>query len=309
MKTFKEIIEDICKELDIKVTIASKGWMIILEKDNQVRYILGNKFDLNTYAVGSIFDDKYATYQMLLNLNIPVAHHEIMFAPSNEMDFAIDCNSLDYAYDFFERNNRNIVIKANNGSQGKSVYHVTDKDEIKNILDKLFISNYSISLCPFYNIKSEYRIIMLDGKPELTYKKIKPIIVGNGKDTIKELLTKLNPHFFVENEVINNELNTVLKEDEVYEYNWQFNLSGGATMTMDIPKDIKKNVESLAITVSKKINLKFASVDVIELDDDSFMILEINCGVATSHFNQCVADGEKITKEIYKKAIIKMFDL
>ena len=38
------------KELNIKMTIASKGWMLILQKDNQSRYILGNihDFDVNS---------------------------------------------------------------------------------------------------------------------------------------------------------------------------------------------------------------------------------------------------------------------
>ena len=57
------IVKEICDELNIKMTITSKDWMTILEKDNQKRFLLGTKFDLNSYALGSIFDDKYATYE------------------------------------------------------------------------------------------------------------------------------------------------------------------------------------------------------------------------------------------------------
>ncbi|MBQ6841115.1 MAG: hypothetical protein IJO63_03250 [Bacilli bacterium] len=309
MNTFKDIIKDICDELNIKMTIASKGWMIILEKDNQTRYILGNKFDLNTYALGKTFDDKYATYEMLKNLNLPVTYHEILFSPSNQSEFALDCNSYEYAYNFFERNNCNIVIKANEGGQGKNVFHITSREDIKTTLDELFISNYSVSLCPYYDIKSEYRVIMLDGTPELIYKKIKPIIVGDGQSTVKELLLKLNQHYFEDNTNFKIDESKVLENGEIFEYNWQFNLSNGATMTMDIDSNVKEKVLSIAKTVTNKTNLRFASVDVIELYDGTFMILEINCGVATHHFSNTISNGYQITKNIYKKAIIKMFNL
>ena len=308
MDDFKQIVKEICEELDIKMSIASKDWMIILEKDDQKRFLLGTKFDLNTYALGNIFDDKYATYEMLKHIDVPVIEHQILFAPDNRNEFALSDNTYECAYRYFEKHNHNIVIKVNNGAQGKGVYHVTLKDDIKKILDELFVTNYSLSICPYYNIKSEYRVIMLDKKPELIYKKIKPVVIGDGNKTIKELLYQLNSHFF-DNKEDDEMGRKILKKGEKYEYNWQFNLSNGASMTMDIDETTKNKVLSIANDVVSKIDLKFASVDVIELEDGSFLILEINSGVATKHFREIHPNGYEITKKIYKKAIIKMFNL
>ena len=44
---FHELIEEISKELNVKYTYLSKDWIIRLVKDNIVKYLAGNKFDLN----------------------------------------------------------------------------------------------------------------------------------------------------------------------------------------------------------------------------------------------------------------------
>ncbi|MBE6155258.1 MAG: hypothetical protein E7164_00685 [Firmicutes bacterium] len=310
MDDFKHIVKEICDELNINMQMASKDWMIILEKNGIRKFLLGTKFDLNSYALGSIFDDKYATYEMLKNLNLPVIEHEILFSPRNKCEFALGSNLYSDALTFFEKNNQNIVIKVNNGHQGKGVYHVTNEKDIKIILDCLFVNNYSLSLCPYYDIKSEYRVIMLDDYPELIYKKIKPIIIGDGQSTVKQLLQKLNQSFTYNKDVFSEkEYSRVLDKGEVFEYNWQFNLSNGASMTMEIDKSVKNDVLNLAVCVAKKCGLRFASVDIIELHDGSLMVLEINCGVATKHFREIHPNGYEIAKNIYKKAIMKMFNL
>lgn len=307
MNDFKQIIKEICEELDIKMTIASKDWMTILEKDGQKRFLLGTKFDLNSYALGSVFDDKYATYEMLKYSQIPAAEHQIIFRPSNQSDFAKNSNTYEFAYEYLESHHNNIIIKVNDGAQGKGVYQVRSREEVKNILDHLFVANYSLSLCPYYDIKSEYRVIMLDKEAELIYKKIKPVVIGDGQSTISELLNKLNNHFFIDKD--NFKLDRVLAKNEKYEYNWQFNLSKGATMTAELETDERENVLKLANQVVQNINLRFASVDIIELQTGEFMVLEINCGVATKHFREIHPNGYEITKNIYKKAIMKMFNL
>jgi len=76
---YERIIKEICNELNIKYTYLSKNWIIRLEKDNIIKYLSGNKFDLNGHALGNLIDDKYAFYDTLKNLNIPVCEHKIFY--------------------------------------------------------------------------------------------------------------------------------------------------------------------------------------------------------------------------------------
>ena len=106
----------------------------------------------------------------------------------------------------------------------------------------------------------------------------------------------------------NSSLNRILKENEVYEYNWQFNLSKGAMPFLEVEKNIQQQVENLARKAAEKVNVQFASIDVIELESGELLVLEINSGVMLKNFMEIVPKGREIAKDIYKKAIEEMFD-
>ena len=300
---FHKLVEEISKELNIKCTYLSKDWLIKLEKDNQTKYIAGNKFDLNGHAIGLIMDDKYAFYDTLNNLKIPVCKHHIFYRPDNNYPYAKNCNSYEEIYKCFDKYHNDIVLKVNNGSLGTDVYHIKDKNNLTKTLDKLFQENYSLSICPYYDIKNEYRVIVLDNKVKLVYKKIKPIIIGDGIRTIQELLIDFNPYYFKDK----NLSNKVLKKDEVYTYDWRFNLSKGAICTDNIDESLKNKLRKLALTVTKKVGITFASIDIIELKNNEFLVLEANSGVTILKATHFLKNGYEIAKEIYKEAIIKLF--
>ena len=217
---FKEIIKEICTEDNIKYKFLSKDWVIMLEKDGKTRFISGYKFDLNSHGIGLIADDKYALYEVLKSKNIPVIEHKIVYNKMNNLDYAIGCNTYEYVKEYFEKNNNNIVIKPNDGTCGKNVFNVTDVNEIDIVLDKIFLKNYSISMCPFYKIKHEYRAIMLDGENKLLYTKYLPIVTGDGNKTIRQLLLDFNYDYFID-KLEDSKYDKVLPKNKTFEYNWK----------------------------------------------------------------------------------------
>lgn len=306
MKEFHKLIKEICDENKIKCSILSKDWIIMLEKDNKTRFISGYKFDLNWHGLGNVFDDKFATYEVLKNKNIPIIEHKIVFEASNKNDYAVNSNSYDIVVKYFNENKQNIVLKANDSTCGNSVFHITDIKEISNILDTLFQKSFSISLCPFYKIKTEYRLIILNNKCVLAYGKRKPVVIGDGKKTICELLREFNSYFF-ENKLSDNKYSKILEKDEIYEYSWQFNLSKGA-ICYPIEDDV---LNQRLIEFSKKItaciDLEFCSLDIIENIKNEFFVMEINSGVMMKNYINIIPNGKTIAKKIYKDAILAMF--
>ena len=139
-----EFLDEICNELNIKYEYLSKDWVIKLKKDNKTRFITGYKFDLNNHALGNIFDDKYALYEVLKNENIPIIEHNILYSNENQSHYAIDCNDISIIKKYFKSHNSKIVIKSNTGNSGKEVYLINNVDDIEPILNELFINNYSI---------------------------------------------------------------------------------------------------------------------------------------------------------------------
>ena len=298
------IIEEVCKELDIEVNEYSQGFFKQLKKDNKIRNIIMYKFDLNSIASCMIADDKYSAYEVLKSNNIPVIEHNIFFNPSTRFDYS-KSSDLDDIKKIFDEYGSKLVIKANDSSQGKEVFLVKNKDDIKEVLQDIFSrNNNSVSVCPFEEIKNEYRVIVLDNECLFCYKKERPTIIGNGKKSIRDFIIELN----IENP--DNMLNYdyIPEVGENVELNWKFNLSGGA-----IPQSIddinKKNIiEKIALSAAKAINIKFSTVDIIETKSGEFKVIEINATVCMNKFTEKYENGYEISKNIYKKAILKMFE-
>lgn len=302
---FNKIIKEICEEKEISYKLLSRDWITMLEKDGKTRFISGFQFDLNNHAFGSVMDDKFALYEVLKAKNIPVAEHHILFKTSNTNDYATGYNNIQLVKDYWKKH-KEIVIKANNGSCGTGVFKVEKEEDVEIVLNKLLEKNHSISYCPYYKIKSEYRMIVLDGEVLLMYKKNKPEVVGNGKDTIKDLLLTLNKSYF-KDKLEEDKYNRVLEVGEHFEYDWKFNLSRGATASTDIDRNTKKILIELKNKICQEFRIGFASIDIIETDK-GFFVLELNSGVMTENIIEQLENGKEIVKNIYSAAIDKMFE-
>lgn len=303
---FKEIIKEICIEDNIKYKFLSKDWVIMLEKDGKTRFISGYKFDLNSHGIGLIADDKYALYEVLKSKNIPVIEHKIVYNKMNNLDYAIGCNTYEYVKDYFLKNNNNIVIKPNDGTCGKNVFNVTDVNEIDIVLDKIFLKNYSISMCPFYKIKHEYRAIMLDGENMLLYAKYLPIVTGDGNKTIRQLLLDFNYDYFID-KLEDSKYDKVLPKNKTFEYNWKFNLSQGSIAKKLNDKLLQDRLIKIAKQVCKEINLKFGSIDIIETTNNELLVLEVNSGVMLENYIRLNPNEYIYAKDIYRNAIKNLF--
>lgn len=309
MKNLQRIIKQIALENDLSYEVLSCDLVIKLTKGNKIRYINGYKFGLNSHSLGLILDDKYATYELLNSLGISVCKHHILFRPTNHNSYAKNYNSFDYCYDLFLKYNKNVILKVNNGTCGDGVYHITTKKELKKVYNHLLKYNFSISLCPYYDIKNEYRVILLNNEIKIMYGKINPVVIGNGKDKLIDLLKDFNINYFgyKANLKKNINYNKVLKKDEKFIYDFKYNLSKGSIITEDIDKKTKSIISKMAKDVSKKINLGFGSIDIIKTNDDKYYVLEINSGVMIENYIKLTSDGFKKAKKVYEEAVLEMF--
>ena len=296
MEEFNKLIQSIGEELNIKVTLLSDNWLTILERDNEIHYIQGYKFDLNNHGLGNIIDDKGLFYDLLIYKNLPIIEHHVIFKNYNKEE----------VLEYFNSHNREIVIKGNIGTCGKEVYKVNNEKDLFEKIDYLFQSQFSISLCPYYDIVNEYRVIVLNNTPRVVYGKIRPIVVGNGKSSLRELANSFNPLYYKGDKLLKLD-NYIPKENEEVVLNFQFNLSNGALMFLDIEPFLKKELEDLAIKVSKEVNLTFGSIDIIKTRDNKLLIMEANSGVMMNSFIKQHENGYEIAKNIYKDAISLMF--
>ena len=297
MEEFNNLLKIICNELNIKLTIFPDGWLKILEKDNKIHYISGYRFDNNNYAIGEIMNDKGLFNDLLNYKGIPTVKQKIIFNNYDKNEIM----------EYFNNHDNEIIVKGNTSNAGRDVFKVNDLNNLFIVINKLLQKEYSISLSPFYKIKNEYRVIVLNNEVRLVFGKIKPFIIGNGVNTFKELVLENNDYYKDNLDNFNN-LDYIPKLNEKIELDFKFNLSKGGKVFTDIPNDLKDKIRSLALNTAKTLNISFASIDVILTDLNELLILEANTGVTLNNFLKQNNDYYDIVYNIYKDAIKLMFD-
>jgi len=296
-KQFNRIIKQICQEKNIQYEELSDDWIIKLKKDNKNKFLVGYKFDLNTQATSEICNDKFALYAVLESEGIQAIKHNIIFK-----------NEESKLNKYFNEYNNNVVLKPNNGTCGNNVLHICDFNKLKDEYNRLINKCYSVDICPFYNIENEYRIIYLPNK-QYIYKKIKPIITGDGIHTVRELLIDFNKEYFSKEENLKNEnvsADYIPASGEIIEYEWRFNLSKGAKISNVDDKE-KEILIEIVRKIVEVIGVKFVSIDIVKLTNNQYMVMEINSGVMMENLIKLQENGEQIAKDLYGEAIDLMF--
>ena len=297
MRIFNELIKKIGDDLGIKVSFISDNWVTILEKNGETHCIQGYKFDLNNHGIGNIIDDKGLFFDLLKHKNIPIIEHFIIFKDYNKEE----------VLNYFKKNNNILVIKGNIGTCGEQVFKVSDETNLFKTIDNLFLSQFSISLCPFYDIKNEYRVILLNKKPRIVYGKIRPSIIGDGIKSIRELAIEFNDYY--RDKKIDNEDYVPLNGEEIL-LNFKFNLSMGSKMFVNIDLSLSKELEGLAFKAIEGLDVNFCSVDIIQTVDNELLIMEANSGIMMDNYIRFMGnEGYNVAYNLYKDAVKLMFKM
>lgn len=308
-RIFHVLMRELCREMDIKMEKLSNDRILQLTKDGKVRHIDGNRFDINPQAGGRIASNKYDTYEVLKSQNVPIITHLLVHSPTRRPK-KIDNNGIWPSIISFFRENGILVVKANTGSEGKEVFLCQTQKELEIAVHKLLGKKMSISICPYYDIETEYRCFYLNGKIYMIYGKVKPYVVGDGVSHLKTLIEKLNlPNRKVARDnIAQMDLDYTPKEGEKVLLSWKHNLSGGATpVILENSSELYRRIEKIAIMAGKAINMNFATIDIIHTKDDELYVMEINSGICTARFVEKVEGGYDLVKDIYREAVKFLF--
>lgn len=304
---FKEIVEEILNEEGIEWKKLSFGWLYKVQKDDKIKYIKQNMFSINEIVPFQIASDKYATFEILRENNVNTIEYSMIFNPDKRYSY-IDTNISEKIINCFNMYNKKVVVKPNDGNSGYHVYKCTNIKEIENAIQIIFKDRYSLSICPYYDIEAEYRVVYLSGECLLVFGKYKPVVIGNGKDTVEKLMKYTKMDDFIKN-IPYKKLKYVPKYNEKFEISWKHNLCEGARIKIVEDEILKERIMNLAKQAANAIDIDFATIDIAHIaDSDELKVLEINSTVCLDKFKDQVQGGMEIVKNIYKKAINKMFE-
>ena len=264
---------------------------------------------------------------VLLCGNKPLVHQLLIKVPGYKapayQEFRIE--TLHDAIDFMYRTPSQCVVKpANDTGAG---FGVTTGIETESALCKAAISAsvFSRNLMIEESITGKsYRLLILNGKLIHAVRRDPPIVVGNGKKTIRQLIVAKNERRMSSSEILalypiqidqdckqtlahaKMKLKTVPNDGDIIKVKYVVN-QNAAEQNIEVTSTVHPFIEETAIESTKKLGLVLAGVDVITedislpLDASGGVINEIN-GNPGLHHHYLTSATEKpnIAEELIK---------
>jgi glutathione synthase/RimK-type ligase-like ATP-grasp enzyme len=159
-----EFVRAAAERYGIRCTSMSDDWVLRLERDLQLGWVLGYQFDLNTAAASGIAQDKVATHLALREAGVPSVEHVLLRSLQGE-PFPAEKLAEMFSGPF--------VIKPLDGTGGRDVMWVKDVSAAEKVIAKSQELTWAAS--PLLEITAEYRVIMLDGTSIVIYEKTQPV--------------------------------------------------------------------------------------------------------------------------------------
>jgi len=296
----------------LEVRTHSHDWIVELTRAGRVHHVFGYDLGLNSSTTHRLCNDKAATYDVLNTHGIAAIPHALFLHPRWLDYVALDGNWA-RMLDTFAHCNDDAVVKDNEGTGGREVLRATSVRELEQAATAIFETARSLAISPYVDIQVELRFVLLEGAPLLAYAKDRPVVVGDGKRTIGELIAALALPPGVDREILVeiapiHPAAHVPALEEVISVQWRHNLGkGGRPRILDVADPGIADAMDLARAAAARTNLRFGSVDIAIVDTDP-QVLEINSGVMLEHLAEATGDGAALTDRIYHAVLDRVFD-
>ena len=303
------IVQEICSEKDIHCTSFSHNWILKLTKDDRSGIIFGYNFGLNSSSSAALCKDKCAASEVLAHSRIPHIPHHLFVSPDDAHQIE-QTGSWEKLYRLLEEYGA-AVCKPNEGAGGDSVWKVRTQFELEKAAQEIFRPFRAMALSPYFEIKTEYRAVVLDGEVKLIYAKQLPTVTGDGKSSLFDLLLayRKNNRLVSNLEFSPQELNRIPAAGEECRLSWKFNLAQGARPAVLEMSSIHYPIlAGLARNAAQALAMRFCSVDIADTES-GYRVMEVNSGVMMECFALFSEDNYRAAKGIYEEAILLMLNL
>ena len=307
------IIKDaLCYGVDYKI-INNRSYDCFVEfnKNGHKEYVIGGtRTNKDNFILPYITDDKYFAKDLMQKSGINVPKGIIINSNQDELE-------KEKIYSRFYNTPCVVKPRTTNGGTGITVFsNSVDKNTLKRAINHAFKFDHNIMIEEYIK-GNEYRFIVINGKCINVAFRRSASVVGNGKNTIQELIEAKDKepwHFLLRNRMKIDEplkmflayqnlsLDYIPKEGERIYLRENSNCSTGGesiNVTDQIPSKFKKIAEKAA----KVFKAKVCGVDIIinDLTKDNYAIIEINDDPGYD-INECPYEGKevKIGLEILK---------
>jgi glutathione synthase/RimK-type ligase-like ATP-grasp enzyme len=235
----------------------------------------------NNATAATLASDKYFTNRILEDAGIATLSGEYFFLHDRHRAHRPAGHERDDASDYFRGLGGIAFVKPLQGSRGDFAQTVRGEASFNRYIEEVS-RYYDAALIQPVASGIEYRIFLLDDEMIYAARKYPPVILGDGINSIRDLITAHNTALHARglspaSTAHDTSLDTVLAKDERWEIPGRMNLSAGGTMRIETTNS------DAAVAVARKavqaLGLRVAAVDLFADADgqrDSIRIIEVN---------------------------------
>lgn len=270
-------------ETDLKIIgFNPLGKSFSLRSDEKTHYFYRSRGDKVANSAVEICTNKQATRERLIKAEVPTPKGK-NFNIENVEEILSYVKELGYP----------IVVKPTFGSLGKGVHiNVQTKEQLINGIEAIKKFGYDDIIVEQYFKGEDYRLYVVGDKVVAATKRVRANIIGNGKNTIEELIQlknkkrKENPYLRTKLIKIDENLQDVLTKqkltlqsvprvDEIIYLREVANISAGGD-PIDATSTLPTNIKKIAIEAIKAIpGMVHGGVDILVHKNDC-TVIEIN---------------------------------
>jgi D-alanine-D-alanine ligase-like ATP-grasp enzyme len=217
-----------------------------------------------------------------------------------------------------------VILKPNNLSQGVLVSKIYNKIEYYRVARSIF-KRTGVMLVQRYYAGRDYRLVVLDDEVVSAYERIPLTIRGDGESTVAELLEQKQEEFttsgrdtIIDTEdfrLKDNLRRRKLKFKSVLELGNDVRLLDNANLStggdaIDISDRIHPDYRSLAVDITKRMELRLCGVDLIARDiavpPGDYIVIEINGSPGLDNYAKIGAAQQDIVDGLYLKVLMAL---
>lgn len=293
-------------------------------KNGRRCYFRGSTLDLNPVGASDIAKDKdYATFFMK-RMGYPTVPGRTFFSASWCRAIGSRRN-IHAAYRYAVKSGFPVIVKPNSGSQGVAVAKVHTKREFYRAMRAVFAHD-RVALVQVPVTGKDYRVVVLDQTVISAYERVPLNVVGDGRSTVRQLLTKKQKQFAatgrdtiirIEDARIAANLkqqglsmrSVIHRAQSIYLLD-NANLSTGGD-AVDVTKAIHLGFKKMAVRLTRDMGLRLCGVDIIVAGDIAnrpsvYWVLEVNAAPGLDHYVKTGKIQAKIVEDMYLKVLKAM---
>jgi glutathione synthase/RimK-type ligase-like ATP-grasp enzyme len=308
-RIFVDAVRKYGAEHGIGIEIRSQGWLIVMQRGAQRHLTFGYDVGLNSAVAHRIANDKAATAEVLGSSGVACVPHTLFLSPEMS-EYVPPQRSWQGMLALLAQQPDGIVVKPNEGTSGDSVFKVRTEPDLELAVHRIFASHPGLAISPFLKIEDEVRVVLLDHRPLVVYRKARPAVTGDGEHSLLELALAATPAErrsavlpAMLGELDRATLDAIVPAGQRRLLNWRHNLETGAQPVLLEQGDIRDACIEIATRAAGAIGIRFGSIDVVEVGG-ALNILEVNSGVMMESLGRLHPD---LVHAAYSAALDKVF--